>query len=93
MANGTTRQYEWVQGEPKKLDPPFTSEHTPKLEGKYLDKCRKLMAGYDRETAEDWREGINTQLLVVRPQEFPSSSQANPYLVYPSLGSNDSVHH
>jgi len=80
MANKATGPHIWVQGEPRKLDSLFNSELIPTSEGKHLDKCRKLMANYDSETAEDWREGIDTQLVVVCLHAFSTHSDSDLYL-------------
>jgi len=49
----------------------------PKPDGNHLEHCRKLMTNYDNEMAEDWKEGINTQLLVVRLRALSLLSYTN----------------
>ena len=91
-SDGIPSQFWWGKSRTRKWDDPFSSDPISKLDGYQLEDCRKLMTDYDSATVDDWRDGINTHLVVVRPPSysFPAADR-NPGFAH--FCSDDEFYH
>jgi len=55
----------WLRGDPIYTQYSHERPKPPPGDGKHWERCRRLMTKYDDEIADDWKQEIQNQLLVV----------------------------